>query len=339
VAAATIAVGAAASCSASRTQIRIVGSSTVFPFTAAVAENFHRLNPGLPSPIVESTGTAAGIRLFCAGIGSAHPDVVDASRRMQPAERAGCTANGVGAVVEIAIGIDGVVLIQGRNGRPLALAMRDIYAGLAATPFGRPQAARTWRDVNPAFPALAIEVIGPPPTSGTRGAFNSLFLKAGCRSEASMRALEQTDPRRFEQLCTRIREDGAWVEGGENDNLVVQKLVRNPQAIGVLGYSFLQSNRDRVRAITVAGVPASDATIADGRYPASRPLYLYVKKQHVGAIRGLDRFLAEYVSERSIGPGGYLQRRGLVPLPASARRAARDHVHDLVARDAADRRP
>lgn len=317
-------------CAGARTQIRIVGSSTLFPFTTAVAENFHRSNPQFLPPIVESTGTGGGIKLFCAGLGSRHPDVVNASRRMKPAELEECARNGVHEVIEIRVGIDGVVLVQSKNAQPLDLSLRDIYAALAATPFGEPQTARTWKDVNPNLPDTRIEVIGPPTTSGTRDAFNELYMQAGCLVDPRMQALKKEDSARFDDVCTRIRHDGGYAEGGENDNLIVQKLSKNPTAVGVLGYNFLEANLDELRDVSVDGVAASYETISAGTYPASRPLFIYVKKQHVRAIRGLYEFIEEYTSERTWGPQGYLRRRGLIPMADAARAEQQARAEQLV---------
>ncbi len=313
------AVGLLASCSDSRTQIRIVGSSTVFPFTTAVAENFSRNNPEYLAPIVEATGTGGGIKLFCQGVGSRFPDVANASRRMKPSELEDCRKNGATDIVEVKVGIDGVVLVQGKKGVTLQLGLRDVYAALAAEPFGKKQTARTWKDVNPALPDVRIEVVGPPPTSGTRDAFNELYMAAGCDTDPAMKALKKSDEDRHKEVCNKIREDGAFVEAGENDNLIVQKLGANPTAIGVLGFSFLERNLDTIRDVPIDGVTATYETISDFSYPASRPLFIYVKAQHVKAIRGLREFLDEYTSERAWGPGGYLQRRGLVPAPDDVR--------------------
>lgn len=331
VAAVLAALVLAAGCSGGRTQIRVVGSSTVFPFTTAVAENFNRNLPEFSAPIVEATGTGGGIKLFCSGLGSRFPDVANASRRMKSGELADCMANGAREVVEIQVGIDGLVLAQGKEGVPLDLTLRDIYAALAETPFGRPQTARTWRDVNPALPDIRIEVIGPPPTSGTRDAFNELYMEAGCLTEPAMRELQKSDKARFQQICMKIREDGPFVEAGENDNLIVQKLGANPRAIGAFGYSFLEANLDTLRDVRIDGVPATYETIADFRYPGARPMFIYVKAQHVRAIRGLREFLDEYTSDRAWAPGGYLQRRGLVASPAPVRDAMRARSDGLVA--------
>jgi phosphate transport system substrate-binding protein len=331
IALAAAALGLLASCSDSRTQIRIVGSSTVFPFTTAVAENFSRNNPEYLAPIVEATGTGGGIKLFCAGLGSRFPDVANASRRMKSSELADCVKNGATQVVEIKVGIDGVVLAQGKGGQALNVRLRDVYAALAAEPFGAKQTARTWADVNPALPPIRIEVIGPPPTSGTRDAFNELYMEAGCNTDPAMKALKKTDEGRHKAICNKIREDGAYVEAGENDNLIVQKLGSNPAAIGVLGFSFLERNLDTLRDVAIDGVPASYETISSFRYPAARPLFIYVKAQHVKAIRGLREFLDEYTSDRAWAPGGYLQRRGLVPAPEPVRAENRARAADLTA--------
>ena len=320
---------ALAGCSDSRTQIRIVGSSTVFPFTTAVAENFTRLNPQYRAPIVEATGTGGGIKLFCAGLGSRFPDIVNASRRMKASELAECEKKGARDIVEVQIGIDGIVLVQGKRAGPVNLTLRDVYAALAAEPFGRRQTAKTWRDVNPALPATRIEVIGPPATSGTRDAFNELYMKAGCLSDPAMKELKKSDEGKFRRICESIREDGHYVDAGENDNLIVQKLGTNPIAIGVLGFSFLERNLDTLRDVPINGVGANYATIADYSYPASRPLFIYVKAQHVRAIRGMREFLDEFTSEHAWGPEGYLKRRGLIPSPEQVRAENRQRAEHL----------
>ena len=318
-----------AGCSDSRTQIRIVGSSTVFPFTTAVAENFNRINPQYRAPIVEATGTGGGIKLFCAGAGSRFPDIANASRRMKKSELEGCHQRETGEIVEIQVGIDGIVLVQGKRAEPIDLTLRDVYAALAAEPFGRKQTAVTWKDVNPRLPATRIEVIGPPPTSGTRDAFNELYMLEGCQSDPGMKALKKSDEARFKKICETIREDGHYVDAGENDNLIVQKLGTNPNAIGVLGYSFLERNLDTLRDVAIDGVSASYQTISDLSYPASRPLFIYVKAKHVRAIRGMQAFLDEFTSERAWGPDGYLKRRGLIPSPDAVRAENRQRAENL----------
>ncbi|HEX8216064.1 MAG TPA: substrate-binding domain-containing protein [Allosphingosinicella sp.] len=308
---------------AARQQIRIVGSSTVYPFTRAVAERFGQANTGYGSPIVESTGTGAGIEQFCAGVGADRPDIVNASRRIKASELETCTRNGVQQVIEIPVGIDGLTLIESA-GRPtdFRLTARDVYAALAANPFGRPQQARTWRDVNPALPAVAIRVYGPPPTSGTRDSFAELILEKGCNSEPAMEQLKAQDSDRHKQVCTRIREDGAWIDAGEDDNLLVQRVSDNEGTLGVLGFSFLQANQQRVRGIAIGGVMPSAATITDLSYPGARQLYIYVKGEHLNVIPGLREFLAEY--QRGWARGGYLTQAGMIPsAPDVQARAAR----------------
>jgi len=295
-------------------QIQIVGSSTVYPFTTAVAEQFQRTNPGM-SAIVESTGTGAGMKLFCAGVGDQHPDMTNASRRIKASEFQDCAKNGVKQVIEVPVGIDGLALIEGKNGANMSLTVRDVYAALAANPFGKPNTAKTWKDVNPALPAVAIQVYGPPPTSGTRDSLAELILEKGCESDPAMKALKESDKDRHKDLCTKIREnDGAYVDAGENDNLLIQKVAANPGAIGVLGYSFLEENADKVKGIPLGGIAPTAETISSLTYPGARQLYLYVKGEHLNVIPGMKEFLAEYA--RAWAKGGYLERRGLIPSPA-----------------------
>ena len=294
-------------------QIQIVGSSTVYPFTTAVAEQFQRTNPGM-SAIVESTGTGAGMKLFCSGVGDDKPDMANASRRMKASEYEDCAKNGVRQVIEVPVGIDGLALIESKGSPGMSLTVRDVYAAIAANPFGKPNTARTWKDVNPALPAVAIQVYGPPPTSGTRDSLAELILEKGCESDPAMKALKESDKDRHKDLCTKVREDGAYVEAGENDNLLVQKVSANPGAIGVLGYSFLEENADKVKGIPLGGVAPTAETIASLTYPGARLLYLYVKGEHVPVIPGMREFLAEYA--RAWAAGGYLERRGLIPSPA-----------------------
>jgi len=320
--------------STSRQEIRVVGSSTVYPFTQAVAERFAQGNQGMRA-IVESTGTGAGLNLFCGGVGAQHPDIANASRRIKAGELEQCNRNGVNQVIEVAVGIDGLALIESA-GRPTGfrLSTRDVYAALAANPFGRPQTARTWRDVNPALPNVAIRVYGPPPTSGTRDSFAELILDKGCNTDPAMEALKASDSDRHKTVCTQIREDGAFIEAGENDNLLMQRVAENEGAIGVLGYSFLEENTDRVRGIPIGGITPSAATIQNFTYPGARRMYIYVKGEHIGSIRGLAEFLAEYA--RGWAPGGYLAERGLIPLPDAERAAAEAMVRQPRPMTAAD---
>jgi len=297
-------------------QLKIVGSSTVYPFTTAVAEEFQRANPGV-SVIVESTGTGAGIKLFCAGVGGQTPDMVNASRQMKAGEYADCTKAGAKEVIEVPIGIDGLTLIQAKGQPALNLTVAQIYAGLAANPFGKPQTAQTWKDVDPSLPATKIRVLGPPPTSGTRDSLAELILTKGCESDPAMKELKKTDEDAHKATCTKIREDGAYVEAGENDNLLVQKVSADPGALGVLGYSFLEENADRVSPVSIAGVSPTEATISDLSYPGSRRLYIYVKGEHIAAKPAIKEFITAY--SKAWSKGGMLEKRGLVPsAPAEA---------------------
>jgi len=319
----------------SRNQIRVVGSSTVYPFSVAVAERFVQANPNFGAPIVESTGTGGGLNLFCGGVGPQHPDVANASRRIKATEIEQCNRNGVNQIIEVPVGIDGLALIESA-GRPTGfqLTVRDVYAALAANPFGRPQTARTWRDVNPALPDVPIRVYGPPPTSGTRDSFAELILEKGCDSDPAMVALKASDSDRHRTTCTQIREDGAYIEAGENDNLLVQRVSENQGAIGVLGYSFLEENGERVRGIPIGGVAPTAATISNFTYPGARRLYIYVKGEHLNAIPGLSEFLTAWTL--GWGPGGYLTQRGMIALPDTERQAAEQAVRNrrvVTARD------
>jgi phosphate transport system substrate-binding protein len=285
-----------------------------------VAERFQQANAGMRA-VVESTGTGGGINLFCGGVGTQHPDVVNASRRIKAGEIEQCNRNGVNQIIEIPVGIDGLALVESATrSTGCRLTARDVYAALAANPFGRPQTARTWRDVNPALPAVAIRVYGPPPTSGTRDSFAELILDKGCNTDAAMQALKTSDEDRHKQTCTQIREDGAFIEAGENDNLLVQRVSENEGAIGVLGYSYLEENAARVRGIALSGTAPTAATIADFSYPGARKLYIYAKGEHLDVIPGLRQFLAAYAA--AWAPGGFLEERGLIPLPEAERKAA-----------------
>lgn len=296
-------------------QIKIVGSSTVYPFTTAIAEEFQRANPGM-SAIVESTGTGAGVKLFCAGVGDKFPDMVNASRAMKASEYEDCAKNGAKQVIEVPIGIDGLTLIEGKDGPGLNLTTADIYKALAANPFGKgPNTAKTWKDVNPSLPAIKIRVLGPPPTSGTRDSLADLILAKGCESDPAMKELKKTDEKQQKDVCTKIREDGAYVEAGENDNLLVQKVSADPGTLGVLGYSYLEANADKVKPVSLAGIAPTEATIADLSYPGSRKLYVYVKGEHLAAKPAMKQFIDNYA--KAWGKGGLLEKRGLVPFAAA----------------------
>jgi phosphate transport system substrate-binding protein len=315
----------------SRDQIRAVGSSTVYPFATAVAEQFVNKNPKFKSPIIESTGTGAGMKLFCAGVGAGYPDIANASRRIKLSEYDSCRKNGVNRITEIQIGLDGLAFAESIDGLKIPLTVEDVYKALAATPYGAPQKAKTWKDVNPVLPAELIKVYGPPSTSGTRDALAELIMQRGCDSMPAMRDLATSDEKKHKTVCTTIREDGAYVDAGENDNLIVQKIEGDPKAVGIFGYSFVEENRDKLSANTINGVVPSYASISDFSYPGARPLYIYVKNQHASAIAGLKAFVAEFVS--GWGPDGYLQRRGMVVAPPQVREASAKLAKDLTPLD------
>jgi phosphate transport system substrate-binding protein len=306
-----------------RDYINIVGSSTVYPFATVVAEQFGR-STKFKTPKVESTGSGGGIKLFCAGVGVQHPDIANSSRRIKATEVADCAKHGVTEIVEIKIGYDGIVLATAVAKPRLSLSSRAIFLALAkqvpdpkggsalvANPYTK------WRQVDPALPDQTIEVLGPPPTSGTRDAFVELAMENGCKTIPSIAALKEKDESQFKAICQTIREDGRFIEAGENDNLIVQKLRANPAAVGVFGYSFLEQNEDTVQGSSVDGVVPDFETIASGAYSVSRPLYVYVKKAHVAAIPGVREYVAEFTSGKAMGEDGYLSDRGLIPLPAT----------------------
>jgi phosphate transport system substrate-binding protein len=310
----------------------VVGSSTVYPFTTLVAEQFVAANPGVPAPVIESTGTGGGINLFCKGLGGRYPDIADASRRIKASEYRTCAANGASELMEIPIGLDGVAFAEANNGPKLALTPADIYNALAAEPGGKPNRTKTWRDVNPALPAIAIQVYGPPSTSGTRDAVAELILARGCvQLMPQMAAIRDAKPDDFARTCTRMRDDGPYIDAGENDNLIVQKLQANPDAIGIFGYSYLEENKDRLNGVPLNGVEPTYETIASGQYPGSRPLFLYVKKAHLGAIPNLKAFLNAYV--QAWAPDGPLVRRGLIAAPPDVRARSAAIVRDRVVLD------
>lgn len=302
-----------------RSQMRAVGSSTVYPFAKAVAERVARANPRLGTPIIESTGTGAGMKLFCAGVGERFPDIENASRRMKASEAKMCAANGVTKVTEIQVGLDGLAAATAKSSVLSGLTQRDIYLAIAKTPFGKPNKAKTWRDVNGKLPAIPIRVYGPPTTSGTRDSLNELILTPPCESNPSMAAMKKANEAKFKAICTGIRSDGAFIEAGENDNLIVQKLAGNPNTVGFFGYSFLEENTSRLKGIAINGVQPSYQTISSFKYPGARPLYIYVKNAHVNAIPAVRAFVAEFTKESTFGPNGYLLRAGMVSSPGNIR--------------------
>lgn len=296
---------------AERDYISIVGSSTVYPFATVVAEKFGK-STSFKTPKIESTGSGGGLKLFCAGVGTNTPDITNASRRIKSSEVELCAKNGVTDIVEVLIGYDGIAIANSKKSAQFELTLKDLFlalakevpgkSGLVANPY------KTWKDVNPALPNVKIEVLGPPPTSGTRDAFVELVMEKGCVAAG----LNKKD-----QACGVVREDGAYVEAGENDNLIVQKLEANPNALGIFGYSFLDQNSDKVQGSKVEGVAPTFDSIADGAYKVSRPLYFYVKKAHVGVIPGVEEYLREFTAKGTMGEDGYLADKGMIPLSGS----------------------
>lgn len=314
-----------------REQIRAVGSSTVYPFAKAVSGSLAQTNTEFKSPIIEATGTGAGMKLFCAGVGVQHPDIANASRRMKASEYEDCAKNGVKDVIEVQVGLDGIAFAEAKNGIGIALTQVDVYKALAANPFGKPNTAKLWSDVNPALPDLPILVYGPPSTSGTRDALKELILVKGCETDPAMKALKETDKEQHEKVCSEVRNDGAYVDSGENDNLIVQKLEANPKAIGVFGFSYLEENADKLKGLTMSGVMPTYASIADFSYPGARPLYIYVKSAHITAIKGLKEFLAEWA--KSWGRDGLLAKQGMVVSPDDVQAANAKIVTELTLLD------
>jgi len=315
-----------ASAQVGRDSISVVGSSTVYPFTTTVAENFGKSGK-YKTPKVESTGTGGGIKLFCAGVGVQHPDAVNASRRIKQSELDTCKKNGINDVVEVKIGYDGLTVIAAKTNKLSALTRKEIYLALAKQiPNSKNEMItnpyKSWMEINPALPDVKIEVLGPPPTSGTRDSFVELFMDAGCTVTESDEKIKKT-------LCGAIREDGAFIEAGENDNLIVQKLQNNPAALGILGFSYLDNNRGKIKGMIIDGTAPAFDTIANGDYAPSRPLYIYVKKAHIGVIPGIKEFVDQYVSVKAIGEDGYLANKGLVPLSKKELAKTREDVKSL----------
>jgi phosphate transport system substrate-binding protein len=314
------ALALAASPGLARDQIRIVGSSTVYPFTTAVAENFGKAT-GMKTPVVESTGTGGGIKLFCAGLGADHPDFVNASRPIKKAEFEACQKNGVTDIVEIKVGFDGLAMASSATGPDAAFTKQQIFLALAKQVPDKDgklvdNPYKMWNEIDPSLPAEKIEVLGPPPTSGTRDSFAELVLEKGAEKFETLAAMKKADAKAFEAVWKTIRTDGAYVEAGENDNLIVQKLEANPQAFGVFGFSFLEENEGKIKGAKIEGEVPTFENVASGSYKVARPLFIYAKKQHVGTIPGMAEFIAEYTSEKAIGEDGYLADKGLIPLPA-----------------------
>ena len=318
-------IASAQMASAARDYISIVGSSTVYPFATVVAERFGK-SSDYKTPKVESTGSGGGLKLFCQGTSIQTPDITNASRRIKSSEVELCAKNGVTDIVEVLIGYDGIVLANSNKAKTLELTRKDLFLALAAkvpNPDGSETLVEnpynTWQDVNSTLPASKIEVLGPPPTSGTRDAFQELALEGGCKAFGWIKAMKKQDKKAYKKICRTVREDGAFIEAGENDNLIVQKLNANHNALGIFGFSFLEQNSDTVQGSQIDGQAPTFDSIADGSYPVSRPLYFYVKKAHVGVVPGIKEYLAEFINERASGEDGYLADKGMIPLGEDAR--------------------
>ncbi|MGF1563642.1 MAG: PstS family phosphate ABC transporter substrate-binding protein [Geminicoccaceae bacterium] len=331
-----VAAVALAGTAEARDQIRIVGSSTVFPFSTAVAEQFGQ-KTDFPTPVVESTGSGGGLQLFCAGAGTEHPDFTNASRRIKASEVELCAENGISEVTEVKVGYDGIVLANDKSAPQVELTREQVFQALAAqvevdgevvaNPYNN------WSEIDSSLPDAAIEVLGPPPTSGTRDAFVELVMEEACESFPAIAALEGDAK---DVACTAMREDGAFVEAGENDNLIVQKLQANPAALGIFGFSFLDQNADVIQGSSIDGVAPTFEAIASGDYPVSRSLFFYVKNAHMGVIPGMEEYVAEFLSDAAMGDGGYLIDRGLIPLDDAELEKVRTAVANKTPLDASE---
>ncbi|MCU7929549.1 MAG: PstS family phosphate ABC transporter substrate-binding protein [Candidatus Thiodiazotropha sp. (ex Codakia rugifera)] len=320
-----------------RDYISVVGSSTVYPFATVVAEQFGKTS-NHKTPKIESTGSGGGLKLFCAGVGVEHPDITNASRRIKKSEVERCATNGIDDIIEVKVGYDGIALANSKAAPKFSLTRKDIFLALAKdVPDPKePESGKlvsnpyqTWKEVNGDLPEMAIEVLGPPPTSGTRDAFAELAMEGGCKKVGWIKAMKKKDKKMYKSICHTVREDGKYIEAGENDNLIVQKLVANKGALGVFGYSFLDQNSDKVQGSLVDGVSPTFEKIADGSYPVSRPLFFYVKKAHMGKIPGIDAFVAEFTSEKAWGDEGYLADKGLIPMPVEERKIFKSNVDSM----------
>ncbi|MEA3275226.1 MAG: PstS family phosphate ABC transporter substrate-binding protein [Pseudomonadota bacterium] len=335
VAAVTALAASFATQAVARDYITVVGSSTVFPFATTVAENFGRTT-AFKTPKIESTGSGGGLKLFCAGVGVDHPDITNASRRIKGSEFDTCQDKGVKDIVEVKIGYDGIAIANSKESGQLDLTPKDLFLALAKdvpNPDGSESLVanpyKSWKEVNGALPDAKIEVLGPPPTSGTRDAFVELAMEAGCKKFGFIKAMKKEDKKKYKAVCHGVREDGAYVEAGENDNLIVQKLQANPNALGIFGFSFLDQNTDQIQGSKVNGVEPTFESISGGDYPVSRSLYFYVKKAHAGTIPGIDEYVAEFTSDKAWGPEGYLADKGLIPLPDDMRAAVAESAEGM----------
>ncbi|WP_413204913.1 PstS family phosphate ABC transporter substrate-binding protein [Rhodospirillum sp. A1_3_36] len=319
---AALAAIATAGAAEARDQIRIVGSSTVYPFATTVAENFGKTT-NFKTPVIESTGSGGGLKLFCAGVGTEHPDITNASRRIKKSEVETCAKNGVTDITEVKIGFDGIVLANGKAAPQFDLTKGQIFQALAKeVPVDGKWVAnpnKKWSDIDASLSSEEIEVLGPPPTSGTRDAFVELVMEEGCLELPACADLKKSDKAMFKQKFAAMREDGAFIEAGENDNLIVQKLEANPAALGIFGFSYLDQNGDKIQGSKVEGIAPTFEAIASGDYKVSRPLFFYIKDAHIGTIPGIKEYVAEFTSDKAWGPEGYLADKGLIPLPDDMR--------------------
>jgi phosphate transport system substrate-binding protein len=319
----------------SRDTITAVGSSTVYPFSTVVAERFGK-STDFKTPKIESTGTGGGMKLFCASNGIDTPDLSNASRRMKKSEFDMCVKNGVTSITEVLVGYDGIVVANSNSSDAMKITRKELFLALAkdvpakdgsktlvANPY------KLWSEINPTLPANKIEVLGPPPTSGTRDAFAELVLEGGCKKYSWIKAIKKQNKSKYKEICHSVREDHAYIEAGENDNLIVQKLTANPKAFGIFGFSFLDQNSDTLQGSIIDGQGPTFEAIADGSYPVSRPLYFYVKNSHVGKVPGILEFLTEYTSEDAMGEEGYLTDKGLIPLGEDKLATVRSNVLSL----------
>ncbi len=319
-----------------RDQLYVVGSSTVYPFATVVAENFGN-KTGIKVPKIESTGSGGGMKLFCKGLGTSHPDITNSSRRIKKSELENCKENGI-ELIEIKIGYDGIVLANSKKSKVMSLTSKQLFLALAKDiPEGNkeggkliPNPNKKWSDISDQLPDTPIEVLGPPPTSGTRDAFQELAIEGGCKTFPALKAIKKQDKKKYKATCRSIREDGPFIEAGENDNLIVKKLIENPRAFGVFGFSFLLENEDSLQGSIIDTAPPTFENIASKKYSVSRPLYIYVKLEHVNVIPGIKEFLNEFTSLDAWGPDGYLEERGLIAMSEDERSQFKKNATQLI---------
>lgn len=332
---AAAAIVTAAGAAEARDQIRIVGSSTVYPFSTTVAEQFGKTS-GFKTPVVESTGTGGGMKIFCQGVGVDQVDITNASRRIKKSEVENCDKNGISEITEIKIGYDGIVVANSKAAPQAKLTLRQLWLALAkdvpADETGsklKPNPYKKWSEIDPSLPDTKINVLGPPPTSGTRDALAEIALEGGCKTFPAIKDLKSSDKDKYKAVCHSIREDSVYVEAGENDVLIVQKLEADKNAFGIFGFSFLDQNSDKIQGSVVENTQPTYDNIANGSYPVSRALYIYVKNAHVGAIPGMKEYIAEYTSDKAWGPDGYLADKGLIAMPDAERKEWHDKAANL----------